>query len=35
MKNAYRILVGELERQGHSEDIAIDERLISEWIAET
>jgi hypothetical protein len=32
MRNAYKILVGELERKRHSEDVGLDGKIILEWI---
>jgi hypothetical protein len=32
MKNAYRILVGNLKRREHLEDIGVDEKIILKWI---
>jgi hypothetical protein len=32
MKNAYDILVGKFKRRCHSEDLAVDGRIILEWV---
>jgi hypothetical protein len=32
MRNAYKILVGKLERTNHFEDLGVDGRIILEWI---
>jgi hypothetical protein len=32
MRNAYKILVGNLKGRHHSEDVGVDEKIILEWL---
>jgi hypothetical protein len=32
MRNAYRVLIGNLKGRDHSDDVGVDRKIILEWI---